>query len=227
MGGACSLSQSSRRRLISDGHIPHHMTPYHRSLLFGCEECSQDSLKVAFRETDNRQSILLEVETLLNTCIEDAQSTNNIKGLFPCILPQTLKFVDMMPLVSQVLTCQLERESCYSTDDLATSPGLVNLFIQSERMKSFVDLAFLPFGGTINGTADDLLIQYREDVSVNDTQLELFRSIVIDIISDSSDSGEFISLSEASLLVNNIASLGIDIPSAYFLFFIILHIYTF
>ena len=204
----CGPTSGSRRRLLSSGIIPKHMTPFHRSLLFGCEECSSEELEVVFRETDNRESILLEAETYLNNCVEDAQSTNNIKGLFPCIIPQVLKFVDLMPLALEVVTCQLGREVCYSADDLATNPGLVNLFIQSKRMRAFVDLALLPFGGQLNVTASLLVVPYEGNAVINSTQLESFTTAIIDAISDSGDSGEYISSAELSTLLDT----GINIP---------------
>ncbi len=202
----CSQTSGSRRRLISSGIIPKHMTPFHRSLLFGCEECDSEKLTVAFRETDNREAILLEAETFLSKCVEDAQ--NNIKSLFPCIVSEVLAFIDLLPLTLEVLTCQIEREVCYSPDDLTKSPGLVNLFIQSERMKAFVDLALLPFGGNLNGTAASLVVPYDGNAIINNTQLESFSAVMINAISDIGDSGEFISPTELSALLE----IGINIP---------------
>ena len=98
------------------------MTPYHRSLVNGCEECPLSDLKTAFREVDNRQDALLEMETALAACISDVQSTGgSSRSILPCIFRRTFELLDMMPKLSKVIKCQLSREQCYDSSDIMNS----------------------------------------------------------------------------------------------------------
>lgn len=100
----------------------------------------------------------------MNIFTNNSLYTNNIKSLLPFILRHTFKFIDIIPFLSKVLHCQLERESFYSKDDLDRIPGLVNILIQSQIMKKFVYLSFLSFGGTLVGNDKDYLVLHRDNL---------------------------------------------------------------
>ena len=177
------------------GIIPSHVIPVHRALINGCQECSASSLKLAFREIDKRQSELQEFETLLTSCFDSDQS---LKSMFPCIMRKSWEIIDVMPLLSGVLECQLDREGCYSSDDLANSPGLANLFIQARRMSSLVNSVLAPYGGTISG--DPLVLLRAEDGSFNSTKVTQFSDALVLALADSSSGGEFITSEELESL---------------------------
>ena len=208
-GGSTSTGVSdcmeggSRRRLEQSKDMPAHVTPYHRSLVNGCQECSLPDLKTAFRETDNRQDVFQEVETLLITCIGNAQSSSSsIKSAFPCILRRTFELIDLIPLLSDVIKCQLSREVCYDNSDLLNSPGLVNLFIQAKRFESLTNLILLPYGGSLTGDPRTLLVPFDELNRFNDTKITTFVQVLVNALADSSESGEFVSAMELDGLLN-------------------------
>ena len=177
------------------GIIPSHVIPAHRALINGCPECSSSDLKTAFREVDNRQSALQELETLLASCIIGDQS---LKSIFPCVMRKTWEIIDLMPLLLNVVTCQLKREVCYESSDLTNNPGLANLLIQAKRVRSLVGLVLLPYGGAIPGDELNLLSSYGD--SFNSTLASLFSNELVLSLADSSAGGEFLTLAELETL---------------------------
>jgi hypothetical protein len=197
------IESRSRRRLEHSEFIPAHVTPYHRSLVNGCEECPLSDLKTAFREVDNRQDALLEMETALAACISDVQSAGgSSRSILPCIFRRTFELLDMMPKLSKVIKCQLSREQCYDSSDIMNSPGLGNLFIQAHRFESMVDLILLPYSGTLLGKAGD------DDV-FDATLLVAFGQAFVNALADTSLEGGYISDTE----LDGLLELGLDVPN--------------
>ena len=187
----CSLGSGSRRMMAETGIIPSHVIPAHRALINGCQECSASNLKLAFREVDIRQSELQEFETLLTSCMDSDQS---LKSMFPCIMRKSWEVIDLMPMLSGVIECQLNREGCYGSADLMNSPGLANLFIQTRRFSSLVRLVLLPFGGAILGDRPE------DDSLFNSTMVAQFSDALVLALADSSSGGEFITNEELESL---------------------------
>ena len=185
--------------LRESGNIPSHVIPFHRALINGCQECSAENLKTIFRAVDNRQSALQEAETVLATCISENKS---LKSIFPCVLRKTWEIIDLMPLLLNVVTCQLEREACYASSDLTNNPGLANLLIQAKRLRSLVGLVLLPYGGAIPGDELNLLSTYGD--SFNSTLASSFSNELVRSLADSSAGGEFLTLAE----LENLQSMG-------------------
>ena len=171
-----------------------------RRILFGCKDCSSVDLKVAFRETDNRQDVFQEVELTMIACTEKARL--GARSLFPCILRSTIELVEVAPLLSSVISCQLSREVCYDHSDLIDSPGLINLFTQAKRFESMIDLMLLPYSGSLHRDPSVPL-------TFNNTQAITFGNALDEALADSGESGEFISNSELYTLLN----MGLTVPS--------------
>ena len=168
-----------------------------RRRLYGCEECSSSDLKDAFRETDTRQGALQEAESKIAACIQNSQLS--VKTLFPCILKSTIELLDVIPLLSRVVSCQLKRDICYDPSDLMNSPGLTNLFTQAKRFESMINMVLLPYSGSLR--RDPLLLI---DVSntYNLTQAITFAEALVDALADIGDGGEYIANSELERLLN-------------------------
>lgn len=193
----CGPDRPSLRRLEKSRSIPSHIAPYHRSIINGCQECSSSDLKTAFREVDSRQNVLQEMETLLSSCLNSDQSS---KSIFPCIFQKSIKIIDLVPLLNNVISCQLSREMCYESSDLVDSPGLVNLFAQAKRFQTLVQLLLLPYSGRIPGDPLTLLETSRNE-TINATHESEFADTLIAALADSSIGGEFISREELDALL--------------------------
>ncbi len=187
-GGCTKIGDSDRRRL------------------FGCKECSSSELEIAFRETDNRQNIFQEVEAILISCITNSHLGS--KTLFPCIFRSTTELAYVIPLLSRVVSCQLDREVCYDQTDLINSPGLVNLFTQAKRFESMIDMLLLPYSGSLHM---DPSIPTTAGNPYNYTQAISFGKALVDALADSKEAGEFISNSE----LNSILDLELTVPSKW------------
>lgn len=186
IGGGCTKIGMSSRRLE------------------GCEECSPSDLKDAFRETDNGQNVFQEVESKITACITNSQLS--IKTLFPCILTSTIELIEVIPLLSRVISCQLNREICYDQSELMDSPGLTNLFIQAKRFKSMIKMILLPYSGTLHW---DQLAPFPMRNTYNLTQEQTFEEALIDALADRGGAGEYITNSELDRLLN----LNFTVPS--------------
>lgn len=200
MGNPCSQDSGSRRRLQQSEFIPEHVTPYHRSLINGCTECSADDLKTVFRAVDNEGDALLEMETSLATCIQESQSTRTV---FPCIFKRTFEILAFMPMLSDILNCQLSREACYDSSDLLNSPGLSNLFIQTSRFKTMTDLILVPYSGSV--FADN----FADAASFDNDLAVAFGEALVNVMADGSEDGEYITEIELDTLLD----VGITIPN--------------
>ena len=203
--GSSSCSASNRRRLNDE--LPVNMVPRHRALMLGCAECATEEVKAAFQYVDNNESALLEAEQSLQTCVDDAEASGGTRSLFRCVMIHAIKFISIMPLLSSVTTCQLGQELCYTADDLSTSPGLVNLLLQSKRLESFIELSLLPFGGNLHVDEEVTLL---DATLANQTQFEAFSSVLIEATSEGGENGESISASE--LLSLN--ALNLEVPNS-------------
>jgi hypothetical protein len=179
------------------GIIPPHVIPVHRAQINGCQECSSSDLKVAFREVDNRQGSLQEAETLLASCVANNPSR---KTVFSCIIRKTWEVIDLIPLLSSVVQCQLDREVCYENSDLINNPRLANLLIQAKRLHAIVNLVLLPYGGIIPGDPLALLVPFSNK-TFNATLSSIFSNTLVQALADNSDGGEFISPGELGTLL--------------------------
>jgi len=184
-GGCTKIGMSSRR-------------------LEGCEECSPSDLKDAFRETDNGQNAFQEAESKITACITNSQLS--MKTLFPCILTSTIELIEVIPLLSRVISCQLNREICYDQSELMDSPGLTNLFIQAKRFKSMIKMILLPYSGTLYF---DPLAPFLMRNTYNLTQEQTFEEALVDALANRGEAGEYISNSELDRLLN----LNLTVPS--------------
>ena len=138
------------------------------------------------------------------TCIGEAQSSSSsTKTILPCIFRRTFEILDLMPLLSDVVKCQLSREVCYDSSDLSNSPGLANLFIQSKRFEAMIDLVLLPY-------SDSLFDISSGDVETFDKALSVaFGGGLVNAMADGSTGGEYITDTELVELLD----VGLIIPS--------------
>ncbi len=109
-----------------------------------------------------------------------------------------------MPLLSNVVECQLSREGCYDSSDFMNNPGLANLFIQANRFNSLVRSVMLPYGGSAFDNPLELL--RPEDNVFNATMATAFSDALVLALGDSSSGGEFITSSELEGLLLLMAS---------------------
>ena len=177
-----------------------------RRRLYGCEECSPSDLKDAFRETDTRQGAFQEAESRIAVCIKKSQLS--VKTLFPCILKSTIELLDVIPLLSRVVSCQLKRDICYDPSDLMNSPGLTNLFTQAKRFESMIKMVLLPYSGSLRR---DPVSPIDVSNTYNLTQAITFAEALVDALADNGDAGEYIANSELERLLN----LNLTIPTEW------------
>ena len=191
MGGDCSISASSSRRALS----------------IACPECSKDSLKTLFQQVDIREADFLAVESAIENCVEAAFGSGGAKNLFPCILRRSPNIINLVPLASDVISCQLAQEACYSDSDLQNNPGLFNLLIQSKRFKTIIDLILLPFSGYLTNVID--VVQYANSTLPTPEQTSDFSTVIVNALGDDSENGKAISASE----LQNIVGAAVHSPS--------------
>jgi hypothetical protein len=177
-----------------------------RRRLYGCEECSPSDLKDAFREADTRQGAFQEAESRIAVCIKKSQLS--VKTLFPCILKSTIELLDVIPLLSRVVSCQLKRDICYDPSDLMNSPGLTNLFTQAKRFESMIKMVLLPYSGL---SLRDPLLPIDVSYTYNLTQAITFAEALVDALADNGDAGETITNSELKTLLN----LNLTVPTEW------------
>jgi hypothetical protein len=176
---------------------PEHVVPSHRAMLRGCPTCSKDLLRETVHALDGMDPVLLSVEAALQRCASAALSDSGLRALFPCILGQSLTILRVMPVLANVLSCQLLQEPCYKSAELASSPGLVNLLLQARRIQSLVELVLLPFGGILSG---ETLGSLNSSAIVDQTRTA-FRSTLANVTADNSQSGKAIALDELTSLI--------------------------
>jgi len=148
------------------------------------------------------QNELLGAELSIRECVDEASELAGIRSIFPCLLKRAAQFIRIAPLLNDVIACELDNTSCYG--DLSNKPGLRNLLIQAGRLKSFVDLSLLPFGGQISGEPESLLNSTDADLTV----VEQFSAVVVNALSDSGDEGAAIS----SLELVELLAVPLDVP---------------
>lgn len=168
-------------------------------------ECSRGELKLAFQAIKSRELDLLGAESKLNICANEAQSSDGIKSIFPCVLKQALDILPTIPLASKVVSCILRNRPCYG--DLSNKPGLLNLLIQSGRFQSMLRLILLVYGGRLSGVPASIYTNGTD--LLNRTQLENFGTGIVDGLSDTSEQGRAFSPSELNQLLN----VGFDLPN--------------
>lgn len=153
--------------------------------------------------------MFLSVETALDRCISVALSEGGLRSLFQCVVKASVGIADLMPLLLEVSSCELEQTPCLG--DLSTRPGQQNLLIQAARIQSLAKVLLLPFG-SILANATDLLIPYTEDSFVGVAQIQAFDSALAAALDSNGDNADTISENERNVLIN----VGLDAPSPLF-----------
>ena len=175
-----------------------------KMLELDCIGCSEENLKFVFDSFSNFESDLLRAESNLQVCADDAQSSDGIRSIFPCILKHVLNVLPMLPAASEVSDCELNTRPCQ--DDLSDKPGQLNLIIQSDRLRSFLGLALLSFGGTLSS---NVILFNATTLPVTQTQVESFSVALVKGLSDTSEAGPAIAQSELDELLD----IDLEIPN--------------
>lgn len=168
-------------------------------------QCSGDRLKKLFAAVDVSENDLMIAETNMQRCITSFVNDGNMKLFFPCALSATLSVLSILPIASEVLSCYyLQANSCTS-DDLIDKPGLMNLFIQSRRFKTFIDLAQAPYNGKLTFDSNLTVGYYNQSMMCNSTgnttNMTYFSTMLATAISENGDNGIVISQSEIQPMI--------------------------